>query len=85
MKNYLWWVVLGALITAGPIYSSAQRQSQPQSAQWYMKDCFTLEDVTVFLNQLPPESAATAKVTTINSQRSFLGSMSSPYYVWYRK
>ena len=52
---------------------------------WAIKDCFTLEDVSAFLNSLPPERAVEAKVVVINSQRSFLGALSSPYQVFYRK
>lgn len=59
--------------------------AQPARAQWVMKDCFTLEAVTDFLNTLPPDRAADAKVVAINSQRSFMGSLSTPYYVWYRR
>lgn len=51
---------------------------------WVMRACFTLEDVTSFLNTLPTERALEAKVIAMNSQRSFLGMFSTPYYVWYR-
>ena len=52
---------------------------------WLMKPCFTLDEVTQFLNTLPPGIADTAKVLAINSKRSFLGELSTPYYVWYRQ
>ena len=52
---------------------------------WLLKPCFTLEEVTKFLNSLSPGVADTAKIVAINSQRSFLGSLSTPYYVWYRQ
>ena len=53
-------------------------------ALWFMKPCFTLEDVTTFLNKLPEDSAISAKIVVINSQRSFMGTLSSPYYVYYK-
>lgn len=52
---------------------------------WVMKGCFTLDDVTTFLNSLPFQEALQAKVVVINSQRSFVGALSTPYYVWYPK
>lgn len=52
---------------------------------WVMKDCFTLDDVTKFLNTLPLDQALHAKVIAINSQRSFAGVFTTPYYVWYNK
>lgn len=52
---------------------------------WVMKGCFALDDVTNFLNSLPKQQALTAKVVAINSQRSFMGALSTPYYVWYNK
>lgn len=55
----------------------------PTQPTWIMKYCYTLEAVTQLLNSLPPQSAAQAKVLAINSQRSFMGSLSTPYYVWY--
>jgi len=57
----------------------------PAPAVWVMKDCYTLEDVTKMLNSLPADRAVDAKVLAINSQRSWMGSLSTPYYVWYRK
>jgi hypothetical protein len=60
-------------------------ESTIHSLRWQMESCGTLEDVTDFLNKLPPERAIEAKVTTINSQRSFMGALSDPYKVWYRK
>lgn len=53
--------------------------------RWQVQGCITLDAVTELLNSLPAERASEAKVTTINSQRSFLGPLSTPYYVWYRK
>ena len=52
---------------------------------WVIKPCFTLEEVETFLNELPLERALEAKIVVINSQRSFLSSMSNPYYVFYRQ
>lgn len=52
---------------------------------WIMKGCFTLDDVKRFLNTLPLSESLNAKIVVINSQRSFLGKLSTPYYVLYPK
>ena len=52
---------------------------------WNIQSCGTLECVTEFLNKLPIDRAIEAKITTINSQRSFMGVLSDPYKIWYRK
>lgn len=86
MRKIMFYVccVLGfvAIVTLLPPDMSAQ---QKPIGTWAMKDCYTLDDVTAFLNTLPTDRAVDAKVLAINSQRSFLGSMSTPYYVWYRR
>lgn len=84
MKRWL-TVLMAAFIVAG-IWAAAANQVRAQAKpEWAMKDCYTLDDVTAFLNKLPPDRATDAKVLAINSQRSFLGTWSTPYYVWYRK
>lgn len=81
MKRLITAVIVIAMLALG---MSLRAQQRP-TVHWAMKDCFTLDDVTKFLNALPPDRAADAKVLAINSQRSFLGAMDTPYYVWYRK
>lgn len=71
-------VVLFLALLASAGYSEEPRLT------WKMEGCYTLDDVTVFLNKLPAERALEAKVVAINSQRSFLGTLSTPYYVWHR-
>lgn len=83
MKSILVWVFVIALVGA-VCYTLPPVEAQPK-AQWVMEGCDTLEQVTALLNRLPPDRATDAKVTTINSQRSFMGVLSTPYYVWYRK
>lgn len=51
---------------------------------WVAKSFFTIEDMMRFINQLPLERAMEAKIIVINSQRSFLGAASDPYYLIYR-
>lgn len=74
-------VLLGLLLTGVSLYA----QKPKAEPHWVMKDCFTLDCVTETLNGLPLERALEAKITTINSQRSAFGALSSPYYIWYRK
>lgn len=50
---------------------------------WVIQPCGTLEEVAKFLNKLPTAQAINAKVVVINSQRSFFGVWSTPYYVFY--
>lgn len=52
---------------------------------WVMQPCSTLEEVEKFLNKLPRDQAVLAKIVVINSQRSFLGVLSTPYYIFYEK
>lgn len=81
MKKYLVFLVLIILLSFPYLKGTAQQSSPP----WRMHGCFSLDEVTNFLNNLPPGRATEAKVIAINSQRSFLGSLSTPYYVWYRR
>ena len=60
--------------------SHAQNQKH-----WQMQTCDTLDCVTDFLNKLPVQDALEAKVIVINSQRSLLGVLSNPYYIYYRR
>lgn len=83
MRNYtVFFVVCVLIVVASWLLPDVQAQPKPV---WIMQDCYTLDDVTATLNRLTPEQAATAKVIAINSQRSMLGALSNPYYVWYRK
>lgn len=59
--------------------------SGADNRRWTMYTCGTLDCVTQFLNTLPVERALEAKIVVINSQRSFLGVLSDPYYIYYRK
>jgi hypothetical protein len=52
---------------------------------WISKQFFAISDITNFLNTLPTERAIEAKIVVLNSQRSFLGSLSSPYILMYRE
>lgn len=63
---------------------SAAELQRPTRVEWVMEGCGTLDCVTALLNTLG-DRAIDAKVTTINSQRSFLGPLTTPYYVWHRK
>ena len=51
--------------------------------QMWVKD--TIDDLVKGLNALPQERQMEAKIFVINSQRSFLGVASDPYYLVYRK
>ena len=82
MKKF-WPLMVICLIGISVIILVAQGKMARQ--HWEMKSCATLNCVTDFLNALPPDSALDAKITTINSQRSFLGTLSDPYKIWYRK
>jgi len=81
MSNRKWWIAIAIVLCLCAFSLGAE----PKPPEWVMQGCFTLQDVTDFLNKLPPERAIEAKVVAINSQRSFLGSLSTPYYVWYRR
>ena len=52
---------------------------------WTMVSCSTLDEVKKLLDGLPATEAMSAKIVVINSQRSFLGAWSDPYYVFYAK
>lgn len=52
---------------------------------WVIQSFFTIDDMVKFLNGLPEDRAKEAKILVINSQRSFLSTLSSPYYLIYRK
>lgn len=52
---------------------------------WVSQSFFTIDDMVKFLNGLPEDRAKEAKILVINSQRSFLSTLSSPYYLIYRK
>ncbi len=80
MRKILYVIILIVCFSVGYFLPEVSAQPKPT---WIMKSCFTLDEVTSVLNALSPEQAASAKVTTINSQRSMLGALSSPYYVWY--
>lgn len=85
MKELWAWTVFLMLGLGYVVVMTIQHvQAQPRPV-WVMKDCFDLPCVTRTLNELPPDRAVDAKVIAINSQRSFLGALSSPYYIWYRK
>lgn len=79
--NVLRAVLIATVIT---VCLGLSPTAQPKQPQWKMQACYTLNDVTTFLNKLTPAQALEAKVLAINSQRSVLGSLSNPYYVWYR-
>ena len=51
---------------------------------WVSKGFMTIEEMVQFLNTLPEQYAKEAKVIVLNSQRSFLGPLSKPYYLIYR-
>ena len=51
---------------------------------WVVKSFFTIDDMAKFINTLPPGVASDSKVVVINSQRSFLGTWSNPYFLIYR-
>lgn len=52
--------------------------AQPARLTWVREDCTLADCVTRFLNSLPPERAAEAKVGVARSGFP-------PYMVWYRK
>lgn len=52
---------------------------------WAMQACDTLEAVLQFFNGLQDWQTEKAKIVVINSQRSFFGVLSTPYYVFYPK
>lgn len=82
MKLSTFIILACVVLLAGlSLFNSAAASTQ----KWEMKSCGSLDCVTDFLNTLPPANADTAKVTTINSQRSFMGALSDPYKIWYRK
>jgi len=84
LKAWFALVILGLALSGGLALTVYSAQAQMRT-QWVMQDCYTLDDVTALLNRLPADRAVDAKVLAINSQRSFLGAASTPYYVWYRK
>lgn len=52
---------------------------------WTSKQFGTIDDLVRFLNTLSDDRAKEAKILVINSQRSFLGVLSSPYFLIYRE
>lgn len=77
-------IVTSFVVVSGYLQTPVAAQAAKYNG-WAMKDCYTLDDVTAFLNSLPADKADDAKVLAINSQRSMLGALSNPYYVWYRR
>lgn len=82
MRETIRTVIIAASLLCLGVYATA-KANQPD--QWVMESAYTLDDVTAILNKLPSGKAIDAKVLAINSQRSFMGSLSTPYYVWHRK
>jgi len=70
--------IVGAVVNATPAYAQSQ-------LVWHQHSCMTLDDVKAFLDKLPPDRALEAKIVVLNSQRSFLGALSEPYYILYRE
>jgi hypothetical protein len=85
--KFINWIVVVALLVFLAVGNLviALRANERGNLQWESHACGTVTCVADFLNRLPDERAAEAKVITINSQRSFMGVLSDPYYVYYRK
>jgi hypothetical protein len=85
-NRFIDWAVLVVLLVL--LFAAASFSlwaNELGNLQWESHACGTVTCVADFLNRLPDERAAEAKVITINSQRSFMGVLSDPYYVYYRK
>ena len=52
---------------------------------WTMVSCSSLAEVQKTLSKLTNSESLSAKIVVINSQRSFLGVWSDPYYIFYVK
>lgn len=84
LKAYLPGIAVGVWLALSVAILVSRVVRAQSKTPWAMKDCFTLGCVTDCLNSLPPDRAGEAKVLAINSQRSMLGALSNPYYIWYR-
>ncbi len=97
MKKYIYsLMIVGLLVTGIQVANATIRYNKATSpvnseisnlevkASWVYESYFTIEDLMTALNALPVDKQLEAKIIVINSQRSFVGIWSDPYYLIHR-